>query len=183
MPVPAVSLASDRRTISSADLAMAYEAPRGPGLDCGDDVERGPEVVVEHAADLVGVEVDDGGAASPAADRVDQHVDPAEAGAGLINHGAGGVALAQVRRHEEAAIGGELRVGGQRFEPIQVGADQDEPRSVLCKAGGDRMAERTGGTGDEDDRSFWAGVSAHASVTLSLDDGMAAVDRSRPRRG
>ena len=108
-------------------------------------------MLVEHLAQLAPVELDDRRAAGPAADEVDQDVDPPESPGHRRGHRPGFGRPEQVARGRHPAIIGQAQLAGLVLQPADPGAGQPDPRTGLGETGHDNVAEDASRAGHEDD--------------------------------
>ena len=172
-PAPATSRASVRSRTSWAALPIAYGAIFAGGSDAtgGDDrqhaapaaldhpgdhglrqVQRGPQVLVQHPGDIGRVEVRDRGARGIATDEVDQHVDAPECGASTASTAA--CAPSRCRTSPTAATqrsSAEAEISRHGLESIAVRADQAKTSALRGEDARRLAPEDAGRAGDQDD--------------------------------
>ena len=202
-PAPPTSRASERSSTSSAALASGVAGAARPriGGERRRHADDAPEAAARScparrpgpcgtsstgagrsiAANLVGVEVDDGGAAGPPADEVEQDVDAPERAP---------------RRHRPPLARSPARAGRRRpaatrrrGKPAAVAAsvssrprsraDEDQPRAVASKRARRRPPRRAAGAGDRGRRAA-SGVTSRGLTPSAPRAAAARIDDQDP---
>ena len=108
-------------------------------------------MLVEHPAQHVGIEIRDRDPACPAADEMDEHVDPPEPRLDGVDTACAASRSVSSPRTGIQASSASPALLGHPAQPVLVAADEREPRPVRGEPPDDRPAEGAGGTRDEDD--------------------------------
>ena len=82
---------------------------------------------------------------------VEQRVDPAEGGQGLIDHGLRGRGLGQIGIDDQRLRAGGFHRLGRLFEMAAVARDEDQRRKVARETDGGRPTDALAGAGDDGD--------------------------------
>ena len=108
-------------------------------------------MVVEHAADLVEVEIDHGRPTDPAAHEMEHDLHGTESLRDGSDGGTGRLGIGEVGDRGNPSVRGKTQLRPQGRQAVAVRADETQPGAIGREGGGRDAPEPTGRTGDEHD--------------------------------